>query len=335
MSPAHSPQISIIVPTYNRCRLLRDVLESLLQQTLPPGDFEVIVVDNCSNDGTEEMVLGYVERAPFRLRYHRMPQNRGVVLSRNTGARLAEGPVFGFTDSDCAVSPEWIATALETFKAHPDLAFITGPVINKPDQKITFFSIGVVDEGGENPIYPTCNIFYRRDVFWQMGGFDESVNLGDVGTSPLECSDADLAWRIKEAGYVNRFVPELKVFHEVRQAAPKEWLGSHLRCALIPELLRRHAGLRSRLLWWGPFCLVDNLLFYVAIASAIAAVLIDGWFALAVLPFLVATLRMVWKNMSLSRLPKVPAQLAFLLLRQTLITGALIYGSIRARYLVI
>lgn len=335
MNPAARPRVSVIIPTWNRRGLLGEVLETLLHQTLSASQFEVIVVDNCSSDGTEELVLGYAIRAPFRLRYHRMVQNRGVVVSRNTGAQLAEAPIYGFTDSDCALSAGWLETALESFRAHPDAAFISGPVLNKPGQKITFFSIGVVNEGGENPIYPTCNIFYRREVFWKMGAFDEGVNLGDSGTAPLECSDADLAWRIKEAGYTNRYVPELVVLHEVRQTTPAEWLGCHLRMILIPELLRRHAGLRTRLLWWGPICLADNLLFYVALAGAIAAVLLNPWWAFAVVPFFVRVLRIVWKDMSLARLPKVAIQVGFLVLRQTVISGALIYGSVRSRYLVI
>jgi glycosyltransferase involved in cell wall biosynthesis len=330
---AARPLVSVIIPTRNRRELLREVLDSLIGQTLAADRFEVIVVDNCSEDSTREMVAEYGERVKFRLRYHRMPSNQGAVRSRNTGASLASAPVYAFTDSDCRVSPAWLERGLAAI-AGTNAGFVAGPTLNKPGQEVRFFTVGAVDVGGENPIYPTCNILYPASVFWQMGGFDEGVYIADAGGAPIECADADLAWRTKEAGYESVFAPDLVVYHEVRRATPWEWLAAHFRVMLIPELIRRHAGLRPRLLWWGPFCLADNVLFYVAVAGAVAGVW-SAWLLALCLPFLCRVVRISSRNPSLAQLPKLPAQMFFLTLRQALICGSLIYGSFRFRSLVL
>jgi hypothetical protein len=167
-----------------------------------------------------------------------------------------------------------------------------------------------------------------------VGGFDERAYLRNSGGVPVECADADLAWRTKEAGHQNLFVPRMVVYHEVRQGTPAAWLAVQMRFIMVPELLRRHAGLRARLMWWGPFCLSDNLLFYVALA-ALAASVYSPWWLLAVTPFFVKMLRIVGGNVSLVNFPKFTAQVAMLTVRQALICAALIYGSVRSRWLVL
>lgn len=327
--------ISVIIPTWNRRALVEGAVKSLSSQTLAPDRYEIIVVDNCSTDGTRELIETLIPRSPCRLVYHRMPSNQGPVRSRNAGARLAGSSLLAFTDSDCWASPDWLATVLDVAASYPEVVMFSGMVRNKPGQPVKFFSVGAVSGETENPIYPTCNVIYRKPVFWDVGGFDERVGLFDLGGAPLECSDADLAWRVKEAGFATRFVPELLVYHEVRQAAPFDWLAAHLRVMFIPELIRRHAGLRRFLLWWGPFCLADNLLFYLACAGLVASLLSDRWWVLLSLPFLVRMARVTAPVTSWRGLSKLPAQMAFLILRQACICGALLYGSFRARRLVL
>ncbi len=327
--------ISVIVPTWNRRELVREAVESLWRQTLPHDRYEIIVVDNCSTDGTGEMFAGLAAQSPCALTYHRMPENGGPVRSRNAGAGLARAPLLAFTDSDCRVAPDWLERALAAAAAGSSASVFAGLVRNKPDQPVRFFSVGSVSGEEENPIYPTCNIVYRRDIFEQLRGFDEAVHLRDAGGAPLECSDADLAWRAKEAGFLVAFVPDMIVYHEVREATPFDWLAAHLRFVWVPELIRRHAGMRRFLLWWGPFCLADNLLFYIACAGLALAFAANPWWALAAAPFLVRMSRVVAAGFSLARLPKAAVQMGFLCLRQACICGALLYGSIRARRLVL
>ena len=329
------PLISVIIPTWNRGELLRSTLAALAAQTLEPERFEVIVVDDGSTDATGAIVAETAARVLFRLLYHRMPVNGGPVLARNQGARLARAEIFAFTDSDCQPCPPWLEVAAQAFHQDPELGFLTGPVINTPGQRVRFFSVGGADCAGENPTYPAANVIYRKRVFWDVGAFDPTAWLYNAGPTPLDCSDVDLAWRVKERGFRNRFLDELLMHHEVRQLTPWQWLAHYTRILTIPELVRRHPGFGKSFLWWGPFCLPENPLFYLGVAGAALGVTVNPAFALLALPFLFRLVYLLRRSASLGRLPFFAAQVAFLWVRQAVICGSLIYGSVRSRTLVL
>lgn len=106
MSSGASPTVSVVIPTYNRETVLPRALDSVLAQTY--GDFEVIVVDDGSRDGTAGVMAEYVRR-DGRVRYCRQSQNAGVSAARNRGIREAKGEFVAFLDSD----DEWAPTKLE------------------------------------------------------------------------------------------------------------------------------------------------------------------------------------------------------------------------------
>ena len=94
-------KISIIIPTFNSSKELTKCLESFKTQTLSNENFEIIVVDDGSNDGTKDNVAQY----PVRYIYQ---QNRGPAAARNNGANQAQGEIILFTDADCDPKPNWI-----------------------------------------------------------------------------------------------------------------------------------------------------------------------------------------------------------------------------------
>lgn len=98
------PLVSIVAPTYNRARLLRRSLQSLLVQT--ERRFEVIVVDDASDDDSEAVVRGIGDK---RVRYQRLPENRGPAGARNAGVTGARADLVAFQDSD----DEWMPDKLE------------------------------------------------------------------------------------------------------------------------------------------------------------------------------------------------------------------------------
>src|SRR5262245_37863039 len=96
------PLISVLIPTYNRAPLLRRSLESLVNQTLPPDDFEVVVVDDGSTDATSEVCEEFASR--LRLRYYSIKKS-GNPAAKNLGVFAAAGPLlFFFDDDDIATS---------------------------------------------------------------------------------------------------------------------------------------------------------------------------------------------------------------------------------------
>jgi glycosyltransferase involved in cell wall biosynthesis len=103
--PASGPRplVSVVIPTYDRAGLLPRALDSVLAQDYP--EFEVLVVDDGSTDGTAGVVAGYGDP---RIRYLRQDRNRGVAAARNRGLREARGDLIAFLDSD----DEWLARKL-------------------------------------------------------------------------------------------------------------------------------------------------------------------------------------------------------------------------------
>jgi glycosyltransferase involved in cell wall biosynthesis len=326
--------VSVIIPTFNRCSLLREAIESLWNQTLPAICYEIIVVDNLSTDGTAEMMEELQGRSPCKLVYRRMDENRGPANSRNAGVSMAQAKIIAFTDSDCRVSPDWLARGLAAFKNGENLAFVTGQTFPKPDQPVTFFSIGNPLRG-ENPTYPTANIFYDKKAFLDSGGFDLTVDFGHTGLWPLECCDTEMAWRLKEKGCNYAYAADVIVYHEIMCVTPKNWLLHHARFAMVPFLIRRYPGLKAKLLWWGPFALADNVWFYLAVIGVLFAWWTNGWSFFTAMPFLFRASIVPHREFSLKRLPVMAGRVFFLALRHTVISGSLIYSSIRARTLVL
>lgn len=124
------PFVSIIIPTYNRARLLGRAVQSILNQTYP--NFEIIVVDDCSKDATENVVKSFCDN---RIRYIRHKKNRGAVEARNTGIKAARGEYIAFQDSD----DEWLPRKLEKqMKAFE---------IGSPNLGVVYTSFWLVDRG--------------------------------------------------------------------------------------------------------------------------------------------------------------------------------------------
>lgn len=331
---AARPFVSVVIPTRNRARLLREAIEAVFQQDVDPGSVELIVVDNLSTDGTEAVVSDLAARAPFRVRYKRMAVDRGPVYSRNEGAAMAEGEILAFTDSDCRPGRDWLREAVRPF-SDAAVALVTGPVLYKPGQPIRFFSRASGEAREEHPTYPTANALYRRSVFFALGGFDTRLTFRSFRNRPVECSDSDLALRLIEAGHGNAFVPEAVVYHEVEMLPPVSWALEPFRLFVVPALVRRHPALRRRLLTWKVFFQRENAWFYLAVLAVVLGAAVH-WSALAgLVPFLVWASRAGNPRLGWRDLPKMGARTVLLAARHACMCAGLVYGSLRFRSLVL
>jgi glycosyltransferase involved in cell wall biosynthesis len=112
-----SPFFSIIIPTYNRAAFIETTLKSVLTQTYP--HYEVIVVDNCSTDNTEEVLRPYIESG--RIRFIKHDENYERARSRNTGMGAARGDFVTFLDSDDLMYEDNLKDAAEYALSHPEI----------------------------------------------------------------------------------------------------------------------------------------------------------------------------------------------------------------------
>ncbi len=168
-------QVSVIVPAYNAGKFVRQAVASALQQTFPA--LEVLVID----DGSAEPVDWIVQLDPVRVRYH-FKTNGGPSSARNLGARMARGRLLAFLDADDLWAPDKLRAQVQALDTRPRAAFAYG-------------AFDGIDEDG-NPLprparvrpsgdiaaalfmynfITTSSVLVRRDLFQQMGGFDESL----------------------------------------------------------------------------------------------------------------------------------------------------------------
>ena len=185
-------KVSVVIPCYNQARFLGEAIRSVLCQGY--SDLETIVVDDGSEDGTEEVASGYAKEDP-RVRLIRQ-ENRGLAAARNRGLAEAGGEYVVFLDSDDRLVSEALEVGVRELEAHPGCAFVSGIC-----RKIT--ADGSIVPGWEQfrvrddpylellrscPVYVPA-VMYRRSVFDAVGDFDTSYKAAE---------DYDLYYRILE-----------------------------------------------------------------------------------------------------------------------------------------
>ena len=113
-------EISVVICTYNRSDILKNVLETVVNQTVDQSFYEVIIVDNCSTDQTESQVRNF-SRLNTNIRYV-LEKRVGLSHARNRGWKEARGRYVAYTDDDCELPEEWLTIALQIIEnVEPDI----------------------------------------------------------------------------------------------------------------------------------------------------------------------------------------------------------------------
>lgn len=173
-------KVSIVVLTFNRKKMLKETLDSILGQTFK--DFELIVVDNCSVDGTDKFVKSYKDK---RIRYFRNQNNGIIAVNLNYGISKAKGELIALCDDDDLWMPEKLDKQVAVLKHHADVALVATNGIN-------------FDENGNHGLYVTrkrktpfmsqAEVLVRNMIIQSSVLFRKSV-LDEVG-GPFNISPA-------------------------------------------------------------------------------------------------------------------------------------------------
>src|SRR5258708_31495373 len=115
------PLVSICIPTYNYRHYLSDALDSALAQEF--ADIEIVVVDNCSDDGTPELVETYCRR-DNRVVFHRNSRNLGMTANFNRSMELARGKYIKFLCADDVLTMDCVGKMVGVLEAHPDVTLV-------------------------------------------------------------------------------------------------------------------------------------------------------------------------------------------------------------------
>jgi len=227
------PDLSIIIVNYNTRQLLDECLASLQTAVAPPGGLEIIVVDNASTDGSQEMVR---EKYPT-VRLIASAQNRGFSAANNTGAAQANGRTLLFLNSDTRLSEEALIQPFEYLDRHQHIGAITVRLVyptgeRDPDNHrgfptpwnalCHFSGLGRLFPGSPlfngyfqsyadfeqtHPVSVIAGSFMMmpRSVFDELGGWDETYFFYG--------EDIDICYRIQEMGYEIVYFPHVEVLH--------------------------------------------------------------------------------------------------------------------------
>ena len=238
------PFFSVVVPTYNRPQNLLALLDALAEQTFP--DFEVVVVDQ--SQPPVQVPQKFRSKLSINLIHS---QERGPALARNKGIRAAIGEVVAFTDDDCVPRPDWLERAARHFD-RMSIAGLEGRVESRKLGNPRYRTVS--NTGFEGIGFMTANMFYRRDLLKEVGGFDERFKLAFR-------EDSDLAWRIMEYGEIPHasnavvFHPPHRVKLERESPAERARMFSadpllfakhpqrYIESAVARRTLSQHAGL--------------------------------------------------------------------------------------------
>lgn len=216
---------SVVVCTFNRAASLRDTLQALRALQVSAGcRWEIIVVDNNSDDDTRELVESIRREWPL-LRYAFEPQ-QGLSHARNRGIATARGEVLLFTDDDVLPEPDWLEATLDGMTRHHADACggYVAPIWGAPPplwltERFHGFLAIRAERSDEYPITRAAeapfgaNMAIRRSVFERIGGFD--TGRGRKGAELAAGEDGEFFARILEAGLRVVFLGHSRVHHKV------------------------------------------------------------------------------------------------------------------------
>ena len=246
-----SPDISVILSTFNRAHLLASAIDAFLQQDTRGVTFEVIIVDNNSTDDTKAIVSEYVKSHPGLVKYIFEPK-QGLSHGRNSGIANANGNILVFTDDDVRANNNWISELHRAFHTYPDAVYFGGKVLplwraSKPqwaDPRLGSFAL---QDYGKEPqtidrSYQRCligaNLACRKELIERVGGFDPATQRVKDGIGSLE--DHEWQIRIWAEGLHGKYVPDVQVStpiqpERLRKGYHRNW---HFKHGIFRAMLR-------------------------------------------------------------------------------------------------
>jgi len=211
-------QLSVVIPTYNRCKILDKAISAYLRQTAGKCISEIIVVDDGSTDATAEVVSKWAQKSSIPIRYSRQ-DNKGPAAARNLGVRQARAGLVLFTDDDILPAPNLVSEHLNFHQRYPELSTaVLGRVNWAPEVQPTPFMnwygsdflFAYARFSGRTELdYPdfySCNLSLKTGFLCQHGLFDEEFKSAAY-------EDIELGYRLKKAGMRLLYNPNALSFH--------------------------------------------------------------------------------------------------------------------------
>ena len=214
-----SPRVSVILVNYKGADDTLKALDTLMALPEYPETLEIVVVDNASGDGS----LDSLRQRERDIVLVASPTNSGFAGGCNLGVKHSTGEIVAFLNNDAKPDTGWVSAALESFDSYENVGAVASQVLNWEGTHIDFSGAGMTWYGmGYRPLtgnkatrksqkpapvlFGTGSaMFVRRNVFDELGGFDESFFMF--------FEDVDFGWRLNLAGYTYLYQPQSVAFH--------------------------------------------------------------------------------------------------------------------------
>ena len=209
--------ISVIISTYNRREELKDLLVSLKRQDCSVP-FEVVVVDDGSTDGTQELLETVQKEWEGRLRFLSQ-DNRGIGPARNLGVTHAYGDLLVFVDSDCIAPKEWLKNLTAVF-SNSQVGAAGGPELAPPDDSLlqksfSYLMTAFLTTGGlRGRRGKKLGQYYPRG--FNMAVRKQAIDVGGGFSKRSYGEDILLGYQVKQAGYQLEYAEDAIVYHHRR-----------------------------------------------------------------------------------------------------------------------
>jgi len=240
--------ISVIVCTYNRSDLLSLCLESLARQTLDKNLYEVIVVNNNSNDNTEEIIRNFTDK--YSNFSSIVETKQGLSHSRNCGWKNSNGNYIAYIDDDAIAFENWLEGIFDFVVINPDIKVFGGPYEGYSNKKLPWWlprTYGSMTLGDFSKIIEFgiewisgSNMIYHRTILEKFGGFENSVGMSGNKISYGE--ETNLQQKIITTNIPIWYSPDIKVKHLIAEKKLRfSWVFiSGYKAGKVDEIIFNH-----------------------------------------------------------------------------------------------
>ncbi len=237
------PKISVIIGEKNSQEFIKECITAVMNQDFK--DFELIVVDDYSNDSTKQKIRELQKKHSFKL--IELKKHSGISKARNTGIKEALGEFIAFTDADCIPEKKWLNELMNGF--NEKTVSVGGPNLvpkhGDKNQKIFDELLQLIACIGSNYVKhsdkiiethhnPSCNSVYRKNILMKMNGFNEKLSSNE---------DAELDFRIKKQQKKIRFNPKAIVFHHRKNSIKKIFFQAFWFGLGRMQAIKMHSGM--------------------------------------------------------------------------------------------
>jgi len=245
-----SIQVTVGIVARNEEEYLASTLESLVNQDFPPDQYEILVVDGNSQDHSRDVARRVLEKSGLQHAVYNEKDygSSGLCFARNLVIDNSdpEARYIAYTDADCVVTPDWLRTLHQAVEGSEDRVAGAGgprliaPTESKKELVINAFITSLVASGG-NPAFsqrqvpylesiPNYNAIYKKELIAQFR-YDESLVISD---------DHELNYRLHQAGYLFKYVPEARVYHRETDSVVQFARNMFRYGFNMTSLLRKH-----------------------------------------------------------------------------------------------